>query len=68
MRIIEKTIYNFDELSEDIKNKLIEEKKQNEYDFYIEYCLEDDMKNKASELVEEYFGKDSKFDGTYYSL
>ena len=68
MRKIEKTIYNFDELNEDIKNKLIEEEKDKEYQLYLEHSLEDDMTIKASELVKEYFGKASKFDGTYYSL
>ena len=68
MRKIEKTIYSFDELNEDIKDKLIEEEKDKEYQLYLEHSLEDDMTIKASELVKEYFSKDSKFDGTYYSL
>ena len=68
MRKIEKTIYTFDELDKDIQEKLIEERKEGEYQSYIEFSLEDDMRCKARELVEEYFGKDSKFDGTYYSL
>ena len=68
MRTIEKTIYNFNELSEEIKNKLIERKKEEEKDAYIEYCLYNDMQDKASDLVNDYFGITSDYLKAYYDL
>lgn len=68
MRKIEKTIYNFDELEKDIQEKLIEERKEREYQSYIDFDFRYDMKAKAQELVDDYFGSGADFIQTYYSL
>ena len=68
MRKIEKTIYKFNELDKDIQEKLIKDEKECCFNAYMECLFYNDMEDKAQELVEEYFGKDSKFDGTNYSL
>lgn len=68
MRKIEKTIYNFDELNESVKEELIEDRKKSDYDFYIEYLFQDDMGSIASDLINDYFGSDTDFIQTYYSL
>ena len=68
MRKIEKTIYNFDELNESVKEELIEDKKKSDYDFYMEYLFHDDIGSIASDLVNDYFGITSNYLKTYYSL
>lgn len=69
MQIIKKEykVFNFNELSEDVQEKLIEKEEQAEKDFYCETCLYEDMKEEASRLLEEFFGK-VKIDEIYYSL
>ena len=68
MRTIEKNVYTFDELSDDVKNKLIEERKKGIFECYMEFSFYDDMVDKAGEILKDYFGKDSEFVNTYYSL
>ena len=68
MRIIEKKIYNFDELNESVKEELIEDRKKSDYDCYMENFFQDDMEHNAEELVDDYFGSDADFIQTYYSL
>ena len=68
MRKIEKTIYNFDELDKDIQEKLIKEEKEYCFNAYMENFFQDDMEHKAEELVDDYFGSDTDFIQTYYSL
>lgn len=68
MKTIEKTIYKFDELDKDIKNKLIEEEKTCYFDSYMEHLFYNDMEYRAGELLCEYFDKNCKLDGCYYDL
>lgn len=68
MRKIEKTIYDFDELNESVKEELIEDKKKSDYDFYMEYLFHDDIGSIASDLINDYFGITSNYLKTYYSL
>ena len=68
MRTIEKTIYNFNELNKEIQEKLIENEKETDRDFYISYYLHDDMGSKASDLINDYFGVESDYLYTYYDL
>ena len=68
MRIIEKTIYNFNELNKDIQEKLIEKQKEYQYQDYINYYLHDDMGSKASDLINDCFGITSDYLHTYYDL
>ena len=60
-------VYDFEELDKDIQEKLIEEEKESEKEFYIDNCLEDDMKYYAEELLIKYFG-DADFQNVYYDL
>ena len=68
MRKIEKTIYNFDELEKEIQEKLIKEEKERCFNAYMEFDFQDDMEHKAQELIDDYFGSDTDFIQTYYSL
>jgi hypothetical protein len=68
MRIIEKTIYNFNELGKEIQEKLIEKQKEYQYEDYINYYLHDDMGSKASDLINDCFGITSDYLYTYYDL
>jgi len=61
-------VYNFDELKEDVKEKVIERFQKDNCEDYCEYYLEDDMNDKAEELLEKYFGKDAKIKDVYYDL
>ena len=38
MRTIEEKIYNYDELSEEVKERLLEKQKERELESYCEYC------------------------------
>jgi glucan biosynthesis protein len=71
MRTETKTIkiYNFDELNEDIRKKLIEQELENQYEMYLECSLYNDMKEKASELLKKYFkNNNAELKDVYYSL
>jgi len=62
-------IYNFDELSEDVKRKLIEKEIDYQHEIYCEDWLEDDMKYKANELLKKYFKKNNAtLKQVYYEL
>lgn len=61
-------VYNFDELSDDVKKKLIERERENQKELYCECWLEEDMGLKASYLINDYFGITSDYLKTYYSL
>jgi len=67
MRTIEEKIYNYDELSEEVKERLLEKQKERELESYCEYCLIEDMRYKARELVKEYFNG-ATFNNVYYDL
>lgn len=67
MKKVEINVYNYDELDENIKGKLLEERKQLDFDDYCTYGLEEDMQDIANELLEKYF-KGAKFKGVKYDL
>ena len=70
MEIITKEykVYNFDELNDDIKKKLIEKERVNQVNLYCDTWLEEDMGLKASDLINDYFGITSDYVKTYYDL
>lgn len=61
-------IYNFEELKEEIQEKLIEKEKENQEEIYCESFLHDDMKEKAIELLKENFGNKATFNKIYYDM
>lgn len=71
MRTETKTIkiYNFDELSEEIKQKLIEKEIEYQHELYCEDFLESDMEYKANELLKKYFkNNNATLKKVYYAL
>lgn len=70
MRIVSKEykLYTFDELSDDVKKKLIERERQYQLETYCDLDLYDDMGSKASDLLNDYFGITSDYLKTYYDL
>ncbi len=71
MRIVTKQIevYKFDELSENIKRKMIEKEKQDIFQDFIDFTLYDLMAKKAQELVKKYFKNNNvKINNILYSL
>ena len=71
MRTETKTIkiYNFDELSEDVKRKLIKKEIEYQHEAYCEDCLKGDMKYYAKELLKKYFkNNNAELKNVYYDL
>lgn len=71
MRTETKTIkiYNFDELSEDVKRKLIEKEIEYQHEAYCEDFLKSDMEYYANELLKKYFKENkAELKNVYYSL
>jgi hypothetical protein len=71
MRTETKTIkiYNFDELSEEVKRKLIEKEIEYQHEAYCEDFLENEMKYYANELLKKYFKENkAELKNVYYSL
>lgn len=70
MKIVVKTfdIYNFDELSQDIKEQLIKKECEILTENYCDYYLKEDMEEEAKELIKKAFGEKAVFQGIYYSL
>ena len=70
MRIVSKEykLYTFDELRDDIKEKLIERERQYQLETYCDLDLRDDMGLKASDLINDSFGITSDYLNTYYDL
>lgn len=62
------TIYNFDELSEEMQQELIEKETQAQHEGYCEAFLYSDMEEKAKELLQKYFGNRAELKDVYYSL
>lgn len=50
-------VYDFDELDEDIQEKLIEEEQKSQKEFYCEYGLQEDMQAEGDRLLQKYFNK-----------
>lgn len=69
MKKITKTfeVYEYDELDENIKNKLLEEKTTKIFESWCESELYNFMKDKAIDLLKNYF-PDSTFNKVYYDL
>lgn len=67
MRKVGIEIYNFDELSKDIQEKLIEKRQDDDYNFYCDFELEKDMEDIAKNLLNEYF-KGAIFKQVFYDL
>lgn len=61
-------VYNFDELSDDVKKKLIEKERDNQKELYCECWLEEDMNYKAKELLYTYLGVNSVDVSPLYNL
>lgn len=68
MRKIERKIYKFEELDKDIQEKLIEEERESQQEVYCDCYLYDDMEEKASDLINDYFGITSDYLKVYYDL
>ena len=70
MKTITKTfnIYNFDELSQDIKEQLIKKECEILTENYCDYYLKEDMEEEAKELIEKAFGEKAVFQDVHYSL
>jgi hypothetical protein len=70
MRIVSKEykLYTFDELADDVKQKLIEKEREYQLETYCDLDLYDDMGQKASDLLNDYFGITSDYLKTYYDL
>ena len=69
MEIITKKyeVFTFEELGEEIKEKLMKEQVEKERECYCEFNLFDDMENTAEELLQEYF-QGATFTKIYYDL
>ena len=61
-------VYDFDELSDDVKEKLIEKEREYQQESYCDCCLNDDIGLKASDLINDYFDITSDYLKTYYDL
>lgn len=71
MRTETKTIkiYNFDELDEDVKRKLIEKEIEEQHELYCNGWLLNDLKEKAKKLLKKYFRNNyTDLKDVYYSL
>lgn len=70
MKIVTKTfdIYNFDELSQDIKEQLIKKECEILTENYCDFYLEEDMEEEAKELIKKAFGEKAVFQAVRYSL
>ena len=70
MQTITKTynIYEFDELPQDIRKKVIEREAENIREADIEDFLEEEMRFLAIKLLEENFGEKAVFQDVHYSL
>lgn len=68
MRIIERKIYKFNELSKEVQDRLIEKEQENIRNDYVEFCLYDDMVEESKELLKKYFGSGAEFKGVLYDL
>lgn len=61
-------LYKFNELNDEIKEKLIEEETQEQANFYCETCLHDDMIQQAEALLQETFKTTCENIDVYYDL
>lgn len=68
MREITQKVYEFHELDKDIQEKLIEKEREYQTESYCEDFLQNDMTEKAKELLQKYFKDKAVFSKIYYSL
>lgn len=68
MRIVERKVYNFEELEENMQKKLIEKEIEYQQEAYCESFLKEDMEEKAKELLKKYFKNKANFISVCYSL
>lgn len=61
-------IYNFEELKEEVKEKVIEKTKREIEKDFCEFALYELMWDKANKLLKENFGKKAKIIDVYYDL
>ena len=61
-------VYEYKELKPKIQENLLEEEVEKLRDFYCWDCLQEDLKIKAKELLNEYFGQNVEFEDVYYDL
>lgn len=66
--IKEYTLYSFDELSEDVKNRLIEREREIQVINYCDAWLCDDLKEKAKDLLQEHIGVSDEYLKVNYDL
>ena len=69
MEIIKKEykVYNYDELSDEVKKELLEKEKEVDFDIYMDDLFHSDVKEWAEEILAEHF-KEGKFIDTYYDF
>lgn len=60
-------VYEFNELDKNIQKKLIEEEQQQIVEDYCTYCLYEDLKEKAKELLKKNF-KNAELKNIYYDF
>lgn len=70
MKEVTKTfkVYEFNELDENLKGRLLENQINVCQNDYCEYYLKDDLSYYAEELLKKYFGKSAKLIDIYYDL
>lgn len=68
MRKIERTIYKFEELDKKTQDRLIEEEKECEKDFYYESLLYADVECEVQEILKEKTDDKGLYCNTYYDL
>ena len=61
-------VYDFNELKEDVKKKLIEKERDYQRESYCEIFLEEDMKEESKDLLQKYFGITDNNLNVYYDL
>lgn len=61
-------VYDFNELNEDVKKKLIEKERDYQRESYCEMFLEEDMKEEGKDLLQKYFGITDNNLNVYYDL
>lgn len=68
MREITQIIYEFEELRKEVQEKLIGQEEEYQKEVYCEDCLEEDMAEKARELLKKYFKDKATLNNILYDL
>jgi hypothetical protein len=64
----EYNLYKFEELDKNVQESILERYIESEIEFYCDCCLKDVLGEKASDLLNDYFGITSDYLDTYYDL